>query len=50
MYLTRETDPNDPETSYFSANETAETAEDGDDVAIYELQEVKTKRVTHTLD
>jgi hypothetical protein len=46
----RETDRNDPDASYLLADETTEAMEDGDAVAIYDFREVKTKRVTHTLD
>lgn len=50
IYVKRETDENDPKTALLLTEETPAFAEDGDDVAIYTLQDVKTKRVTHTLE
>lgn len=47
IYVKREEDTDG--SSYLLADETPDTIEDGEKVAIYELREVQTKRVTHTL-
>lgn len=49
LYVRREYDSNDSSVSYFVADETADEAEDGERVAVYVLQEVKTKHVNHKL-
>jgi hypothetical protein len=35
---------------YLAVEETPDTAEDGQSVAVYELRDIRTKRVTHQLD
>lgn len=50
IYVKRETDENDKDSSWLSANETPDSMENGDLVGVYELVETKKKRVTHTLD
>lgn len=49
IFVKREQD-NSEEDSYLVADETADSFEDRERVAIYELQAVKTKRVTHALE
>lgn len=48
MFIRREDDDNDG--PYFIADEDGSAAEDGDAVAIYELREVRRKRVAHSLE
>jgi hypothetical protein len=47
IYVRRETDGDD---TYLLADEEKQSGEDGEQIAIYVLQEVKTKRITHLLD
>jgi hypothetical protein len=47
IYVKREQDQN---SSYFLADESPDSVEHGERVGIYELQEVKTKRVDHSLE
>jgi hypothetical protein len=53
LYVTAMNDSfsgDDPDGEYYAADPTEEVAEDGDYVGVYQLVEVKRKRVTHTLE
>lgn len=49
LYVHFEKDDNDDGGGFFSADETIQSKDDGDAVAIYELREVKTMKVTQEL-
>lgn len=50
IYVKRETDQNDKDSSWLSADETTDSIEHGETVGIYELVETKKMRVTKDLD
>jgi hypothetical protein len=47
LYITH---AGDGDGEYFDVSTTAEAAEDGESVAIYELKEVRRKKITHELE
>lgn len=47
--MKRETDPNDPKADYLVADDTIDSAEDGDIVGVYELKETRTVHVSREL-
>lgn len=47
IYVVRE---QDEESSWLNTNETTDDIDDNETVGVYELREVKTKRITHTLE
>jgi hypothetical protein len=49
IYVKRETDQNDKESTWLEANETTDSMEHGDTVGIYELKETRTLSVTRAL-
>lgn len=49
LYVHFEEDVNDPKSGFYSADETIKSKEDGDAVAIYELREVKSMKITQEL-
>jgi hypothetical protein len=49
LHVYQEQDTNSDE-AYLMTSETGEEIEDGAPVAVYELREIKTKRVTHAIE
>jgi len=50
VYVVREVDRNDPDTSYLIVHETLDEIEDGTDVGIYMRGELRRMRVSRTLE
>lgn len=49
IYVKRETDQNDKDSTWLDAHETTESMEHGDTVGIYELKETRTMKIIRDL-
>ncbi len=49
IYVKREVDENDKDSTWLTANETIRSMDDGDRVGVYELKEMRTMRIDQRL-